>query len=283
MVDPRRSTAMEPDRRRPRRPSHRQLGRHRGRCRPPASVREWHPMSTDAVTDPPGPTSSTTSTASSSTRSSGTSRVVAQPYAALGERLGISEAEVLERTRAGQGRRASCASSPRSSTPARSATRRRSSRRKIDPDHIDEAAAIISRHPGVSHNYKRNHAYNLWYTLAVPPGEDFDEHLDALHRESGALVTRKLPDAEALQDRREARHDRQDRGEREGRGARAREAGAPRRHGRARPERLGHRGHLHRAGGPAARRAPVRGAGREDRRHRGRSCSRRCSRSRTAS
>ena len=64
---------------------------------------------------------------------------------------------------------------------------------KIDPDRIDEAAAIVSRHPGVSHNYKRNHAYNLWYTLAVPPGEDFDEHLDVLHRESGALVTRKLP------------------------------------------------------------------------------------------
>jgi DNA-binding Lrp family transcriptional regulator len=45
----------------------------------------------------------------------------------------------------------------------------------------------------VSHNYKRNHAYNLWYTLAVPPGDDFDAHLDALHRESGATVTRKLP------------------------------------------------------------------------------------------
>jgi len=64
---------------------------------------------------------------------------------------------------------------------------------KVDPERIDEAAAVISEHPGVSHNYKRNHAYNLWYTLAVPPGEDFDAHLDELHRASGALVTRKLP------------------------------------------------------------------------------------------
>ena len=64
---------------------------------------------------------------------------------------------------------------------------------KVDPDHIDEAAAIISEHPGVSHNYKRNHAYNLWYTIAVPPGDSLDEHIDVLHRESGALVTRKLP------------------------------------------------------------------------------------------
>ena len=29
---------------------------------------------------------------------------------------------------------------------------------KIDPDRVDEAAAVISAHPGVSHNYKRNHA-----------------------------------------------------------------------------------------------------------------------------
>ena len=64
---------------------------------------------------------------------------------------------------------------------------------KVDPDHIDEAAAVISEHPGVSHNYKRNHAYNLWYTLAVPPGDVLDEHIDVLHRESGSLVTRKLP------------------------------------------------------------------------------------------
>src|SRR4051795_7848187 len=64
---------------------------------------------------------------------------------------------------------------------------------KVDPDRIDDAAAVISEHPGVSHNYKRNHAYNLWYTLAVPPGEDFDAHLDVLHRDSGSLVTRKLP------------------------------------------------------------------------------------------
>jgi DNA-binding Lrp family transcriptional regulator len=64
---------------------------------------------------------------------------------------------------------------------------------KIDPDRVDEAAAVVSRHPGVSHNYKRNHPYNLWYTIAVPPGDSLDAHIEVLHRASGALVTRKLP------------------------------------------------------------------------------------------
>ena len=110
--------------------------------------------------------------------------------------------------------RACCASSRRSSTPARSATRPRSSRRRSIPIASTRPPRSISRHPGVSHNYKRNHAYNLWYTLAVPPGDDIDEHLDVLHRESGSLVTRKLPTLTALQDRRQARHDRQHRGRR---------------------------------------------------------------------
>jgi len=40
---------------------------------------------------------------------------------------------------------------------------------KVDEDKVDEAAAIINAHPGVSHNYLRNHEYNIWFTMAVAP------------------------------------------------------------------------------------------------------------------
>ncbi|HHY72558.1 MAG TPA: Lrp/AsnC family transcriptional regulator [Bacillus bacterium] len=40
---------------------------------------------------------------------------------------------------------------------------------KIKPGFIDEAAAVINEHPCVSHNYARNHEFNLWFTIAVPP------------------------------------------------------------------------------------------------------------------
>ncbi|HFQ61569.1 MAG TPA: Lrp/AsnC family transcriptional regulator [Epsilonproteobacteria bacterium] len=40
---------------------------------------------------------------------------------------------------------------------------------KVDEDKVDEAAAIINAHPGVSHNYLRNHDYNIWFTMAVAP------------------------------------------------------------------------------------------------------------------
>lgn len=66
---------------------------------------------------------------------------------------------------------------------------------RIEPRRVDEAAAIIARHPGVSHNYLRDHELNLWYTLAVPPDSKLGLHgtIDKLHRLSGALVTRPLP------------------------------------------------------------------------------------------
>jgi len=36
-------------------------------------------------------------------------------------------------------------------------------------DDIERAAEIINAHPGVSHNYERDHDFNLWFTLAVAP------------------------------------------------------------------------------------------------------------------
>ncbi len=115
-----------------------------------------------------------------------------QPYAALGQRLGIPEPEVRERVarvkELGVLRQLSAIFDTRALGYSSALVAA-----KVEPDHVDAAAEVISRHPGVSHNYKRNHAYNLWYTIAVPPGDSLDDHVDVLHRESRALVTRKLP------------------------------------------------------------------------------------------
>ena len=43
---------------------------------------------------------------------------------------------------------------------------------EIEGDRLDKVAQQINKHPGVSHNYEREHEFNLWFTLAVPPGSD---------------------------------------------------------------------------------------------------------------
>ena len=40
---------------------------------------------------------------------------------------------------------------------------------KVDSEHPWRAAKIVNSHPGVSHNYLRNHEFNMWFTLATEP------------------------------------------------------------------------------------------------------------------
>ena len=40
----------------------------------------------------------------------------------------------------------------------------------MDPENPWRAAKIINSHPGVSHNYLRDHDFNLWFTIATEPG-----------------------------------------------------------------------------------------------------------------
>jgi len=65
----------------------------------------------------------------------------------------------------------------------------------VDPEHPQRAAAVINDHPGVSHNYLRNHDFNLWFTIATPPDSKLglEGTLDILARECGATSVRQLP------------------------------------------------------------------------------------------
>jgi len=56
---------------------------------------------------------------------------------------------------------------------------------QLDPTRVDEAAETVNRHPGVSHNYLREGRFNLWFTLAVPPGKKAEEEAEELVRAAG--------------------------------------------------------------------------------------------------
>ncbi len=66
---------------------------------------------------------------------------------------------------------------------------------KVDPELPHRAAKVINEHPGVSHNYLRNHEFNLWFTIAVEPDSllGLDATLQVLAAESGATSVRQLP------------------------------------------------------------------------------------------
>jgi len=66
---------------------------------------------------------------------------------------------------------------------------------KVDPEHPWRAARIINSHPGVSHNYLRNHEFNMWFTIAVEERSKLGLQgtLDVLQELTGAESIRQLP------------------------------------------------------------------------------------------
>jgi len=66
---------------------------------------------------------------------------------------------------------------------------------KVDPENPWRAANVINEHPGVSHNYLRNHEFNIWFTIATEPDSPLglEGTLDVLGRLAGAESIRQLP------------------------------------------------------------------------------------------
>lgn len=118
--------------------------------------------------------------------------LVPQPYAALAAPLAIGEAEVRARIallkRRGLVRQISAIFNTgslgyRSSLVAMA----------VPDGDLTTAVAAVNAYPGVSHNYLRPAPYNLWFTIAVPPGESLEQTVAALARAAGGWPVLVLP------------------------------------------------------------------------------------------
>ena len=60
----------------------------------------------------------------------------------------------------------------------------------VAPAQLAQAAAKVSAHPEVNHNYEREHAYNLWFVVAAPTQERLNAVLDTIEAECQTAVLR---------------------------------------------------------------------------------------------
>jgi DNA-binding Lrp family transcriptional regulator len=51
---------------------------------------------------------------------------------------------------------------------------------RIKDHFLEKVVSFINRHPGVSHNYLREHTYNLWFTLSIRQEESFQTVIENL-------------------------------------------------------------------------------------------------------
>ncbi|MFH0939001.1 MAG: Lrp/AsnC family transcriptional regulator [Planctomycetota bacterium] len=118
--------------------------------------------------------------------------LVARPYKILGDKIGLSEDEIVARIgelKTSQLLRQISAIFNTHNLGYQSSL----VACKAPPDKIDQVAATLNLHPGISHNYARNHEFNLWFTIAVPEQACLQTHLDVLLKESGACSLRPMP------------------------------------------------------------------------------------------
>jgi len=115
----------------------------------------------------------------------GSFQLVERPFAAVAEDLGIDEDEVLSRTQALRD-----AGVLRHLSPIfdvfRLGYKSALVAVAVDPARLEEAAAVISAHPGVSHNYAREHRFNIWFVMAIPREQDFEATVASLAGRAGA-------------------------------------------------------------------------------------------------
>jgi|AntRauTorcE11898_2_1112593.scaffolds.fasta_scaffold32858_2 DNA-binding Lrp family transcriptional regulator len=64
---------------------------------------------------------------------------------------------------------------------------------KVEEDNFYQVAEIINQHPGVTHNYRREHKLNLWFTLSTASELDREKFLAQIKALPGVKELYQLP------------------------------------------------------------------------------------------
>jgi siroheme decarboxylase len=120
--------------------------------------------------------------------------IATRPYQHVAACGGITEAEVMSRVQRLLGKRIIRQVTPIFDTRALGYSSMLVAA-KVDAEHPHRAAQVINEHPGVSHNYLRNHEFNLWFTIATEPDSrlGLEGTLDVLAHAARAESVRQLP------------------------------------------------------------------------------------------
>jgi siroheme decarboxylase len=111
--------------------------------------------------------------------------LVARPWAALAGRLGITEQLLLERIGQLHATGVVRGISPIIESSALGITAATLVALPVPEERIGETAALISRYPEVSHNFRRDHTYSLWFTLSAENRVSLEKTLDEILKKTG--------------------------------------------------------------------------------------------------
>ena len=64
---------------------------------------------------------------------------------------------------------------------------------RVDADKIELFATTVNAFSGVTHNYQRDHQYNIWFTFIAPSIQEIEESLEIISQKTGVTEILNLP------------------------------------------------------------------------------------------
>ena len=58
---------------------------------------------------------------------------------------------------------------------------------------MEDFVRVVNAYPGVTHNYQRNHDYNVWFTFIAPSMPHIEGALEEISRTTGVKEIVNLP------------------------------------------------------------------------------------------
>ena len=112
--------------------------------------------------------------------------MTSKPYARIGEKLGMSEDDVLEILNGLKKQsilsRIGAVITPNSAGVSTLAAM------EVPEDRLEEVAEQVNAHPEVNHNYEREHSLNLWFVATAPAVGELAKVLEEISSETGLEV-----------------------------------------------------------------------------------------------
>ena len=118
--------------------------------------------------------------------------ITSQPYRTIADELGLTEEDVLARVRqlkkTGIIRRIGG-----NFVPGKLGFVSTLCAARVPADKVEAFAAIVNRYPGVTHNYRRENDFNIWFTFIAPSMEEIESNLEKISKDSGIKDILNLP------------------------------------------------------------------------------------------
>ena len=118
--------------------------------------------------------------------------LTSRPFSQIGQGAGISEQEALERIKRlkqkGIIKRIGAEFDSRKLGYASTLCAAR-----IAEEEVQRFVELINSYPGVTHNYRRSHSYNIWFTFIAESKEKIGQYLTEIRDRSGISDILDLP------------------------------------------------------------------------------------------